>query len=1361
MTPWRRRWRRLRRFVLYGLAVLVILVGVLVAGASQLLPLVREHPAEIADWLSKRSGKAVDFQLGDAIWTRRGPLITLDGLRIGEGKGAIEVGRAQLLVSVYSGLLPGRALTELHLRGLDLKLQESADGRWTLGGFGGGTGSNGDGLGGLQGLGEIRIDGAKLSIDSALTGLHYELERIDARVLALGGRVRFGLSAWHGDSPPLRIAGDLDAALQEGDVYVGGDGLPLPAWLEGLTPAGIGLGAGNADLDLWARLEQRRLVSVRASADVAGLSLYGVDSMALDSGETQPRSGVERLRLDAHWQRETGGWRLDVPQLRMEDGDREFEGESLWLQRRIDGWSAQAARLDVQPLLSIVMLSSRLSPRLREWLYAALPSARVDGLILRCTDDAGCTGQAAVEELATARLRRIPGVDGLAGRLDFDTDGGRFRFGPQRFGFDARGLFRSAQQVEAEGDVMFWRAENGWRIGTDDLGLRTEDVGVRAKGWVELQDDGSRPRVDLYAETAPAPLSAAGQFWVPRKMPEKVIDWLDRALVDGRTGQGRLQIQGDFDEWPFRSPEQGRFEAMVELDDVTLDYQPGDWPPAEHLNGVARFLNEGMEIQIDAEIAGVTVSRATGSISDFRRARLKLDIDGGGSGERLLELLHRSPLEQRYGSQMQGLSIGGEGKVAVALEIPFKSELGEKRVNGRVDLSGADLASTQWGLAFTAASGRVEFSDEGFVASELRVGYQQQPASLSIAVGGFTSVPEHAVEATLRGRFNVDGLLAEDDSTLWLQPYLEGTADTSLFLSVAQGSPVADQSDPDGGGMAATESAGETRLRLRSDMIGVETLLPAPLKKAAPARMPVDLSMDLPATWLDLRLGGLMQLRGHFPDAGGLAGTAVFGGGEAPAADGVDGLHVNGSVAVLDAAGWALLATGEGSGAGLRDVVLDTGQLDLLGRSFADTRLELEIDPDGDSLIRFAGESLDGSVEVPGTELATRGITGRFKRLHWPSADVSQSNSMLSSLPPAAIPALHFGIDDLHFGDAKLGSSRLETYPTPEGLHVEQFETRSDDLTLHASGDWRLIGDSERSSFNLRFTSENVARMLESLGFSSLLEGGQALVEVNGGWAGSPSAFALAKLEGELKLSVGEGRIPDVEPGAGRLLGLVSLTEIPRRLSLDFSDFFKQGFSFNAIKGDFSLDDGNAFTDDLHMDSPAADIHISGRTGLVARDYDQRMEVLPRTSSVLPVVGALAGGPAGAALGAVAQAVLRNPMKQMGRTLYQVSGSWDEPQIDVLEKGPARDSSRRRGRGPSAEEPNANEAAAEEHEPPADGEENPSPSEESPPLESLPSAAESPSSTATPTPAPEPSSTSASATSADADIGSGEPPAEG
>ena len=69
-------------------------------------------------------------------WTRRGPLLKLDGLRIGAGaNAAFTVGDTEMLVSVYAGLLPGQAFSELRLRGLDLTLERAADGRWQVRGL--------------------------------------------------------------------------------------------------------------------------------------------------------------------------------------------------------------------------------------------------------------------------------------------------------------------------------------------------------------------------------------------------------------------------------------------------------------------------------------------------------------------------------------------------------------------------------------------------------------------------------------------------------------------------------------------------------------------------------------------------------------------------------------------------------------------------------------------------------------------------------------------------------------------------------------------------------------------------------------------------------------------------------------------------------------------------------------------------------------------------------------------------------------------------------------------------------------------------------------------------------------------------
>jgi uncharacterized protein YhdP len=71
------------------------------------------------------------------------------------------------------------------------------------------------------------------------------------------------------------------------------------------------------------------------------------------------------------------------------------------------------------------------------------------------------------------------------------------------------------------------------------------------------------------------------------------------------------------------------------------------------------------------------------------------------------------------------------------------------------------------------------------------------------------------------------------------------------------------------------------------------------------------------------------------------------------------------------------------------------------------------------------------------------------------------------------------------------------------------------------------------------------------------------------------------------------------------VFGLLSLQTLPRRLTLDFSDVFKKGLTFDRIKGSFLLERGDAYTTNLYLDGPAARIDISGRTGLAVNDYDQ------------------------------------------------------------------------------------------------------------------------------------------------------------
>lgn len=167
-------------------------------------------------------------------------------------------------------------------------------------------------------------------------------------------------------------------------------------------------------------------------------------------------------------------------------------------------------------------------------------------------------------------------------------------------------------------------------------------------------------------------------------------------------------------------------------------------------------------------------------------------------------------------------------------------------------------------------------------------------------------------------------------------------------------------------------------------------------------------------------------------------------------------------------------------------------------------------------------------------------------------------------------------------------------------------------------------------------------------------------------------AFSWANLNGTLHMQVHKGQLLDIEPKAGRLFGLLSFQSLPRRLSLDFTDLFGKGMAFDRIEGTFDITGGNAFTNDLHLRGPSADVAIAGRTGLAVQDYDQIVTVTPQVTESLPVAGALFG-PVGIGVGAViylAGEIFDSITQGIGDLLqyqYTVTGSWDNPVIEKID----------------------------------------------------------------------------------------------
>ncbi len=82
---------------------------------------------------------------------------------------------------------------------------------------------------------------------------------------------------------------------------------------------------------------------------------------------------------------------------------------------------------------------------------------------------------------------------------------------------------------------------------------------------------------------------------------------------------------------------------------------------------------------------------------------------------------------------------------------------------------------------------------------------------------------------------------------------------------------------------------------------------------------------------------------------------------------------------------------------------------------------------------------------------------------------------------------------------------------------------------------------------------------------------------------------------------------------------------------------------------------------------------ITGRTGLIERDYDQIVQFQPQLSSSLPLIGALSGGPVTGLAVALLQGVLRNigaDVEEASEFRYSLTGTWADPKVQLVDRTP-------------------------------------------------------------------------------------------
>jgi uncharacterized protein YhdP len=273
---------------------------------------------------------------------------------------------------------------------------------------------------------------------------------------------------------------------------------------------------------------------------------------------------------------------------------------------------------------------------------------------------------------------------------------------------------------------------------------------------------------------------------------------------------------------------------------------------------------------------------------------------------------------------------------------------------------------------------------------------------------------------------------------------------------------------------------------------------------------------------------------------------------------------------------------------------------------------------------------------------------------------------------PADLPALDVAAEHFEFRGRWLGRLDLKAQPAGDEWRIDRLDIANGHAQFKSSGGWRRTAAGSITTLALKLDAENLNALFAQFGFGDYLKRGTGSLEGNLAWAGYPYEFALAALAGTLKVDARRGQFAKIETGAGKLLGLLSLQSLPRRAMFDFRDIFNDGFAFERIQGDVKVARGVLLVEDFEISGPSAFVSLTGEVSLPQETQALTMQVVPEVSESLALAATVLGTPVLGLSTLLLSKLLKNPFGKVVAYEYQVTGSWDNPQVTRLSAPPPK-----------------------------------------------------------------------------------------
>ncbi len=1237
----------LAAYFVFGALVLVLRYAV--------LPQIENYRGDIETTLTRALKLPVTIRAIDAGWAGLRPRLAIHDLDIhdAQGRPGLDLGEVRAELAWSSLWHFELRLHNLEIIAPDLDVRRDPVGHFFVAGLEVGAG------GAESGFDQWVLSQDRIVVRDASIRWHDELR--GAPTLALthlnldlqndGGRHRFGLVG----EPPAGMAARLDvrgdvrgsdiARIESwrGQVYAELDYADLAVWRTWVDYP-IDLPRGSGGLRLWLSFADEQATGVAADIRLAGVQLRFARDL--------PQLDLTRLAGRVRAVRRPDGFEIETRHLALATRDGVHVAPTDF---RLDyrapagnrpaGGELETNGLDLNALTALAA-HLPLDAKMREGLATYAPRGRLKDFKLAWNGAAGdlknWRAKGGFEELGVAAADGLPGFSGLTGSVDGDERSGSLTLASGRSSLELPSIFADPRlPFEALSADARWQADaKGIEVQLSRAVFRNRDAAGEASGrYYRAAGTAGPGEIDLAAKLAHAAGNAVWRY-MPLVVNADVRNWLKDAIPAGTADEATLKLKGDLAKFPFRDARDGVFQVKGRFRDATLRYAAG-WPEIRDIAGELLFEGAHMSIQASkGSILGVGIGPVTAEIPDLEAPEEQLAVEGraGGATADFLKFIEASPVGKHIDHFTEDMKAIGNGELRLRLDMPLQ-HVANTKVDGRFRFINDQVVVDPDAPPLTDVNGELHFTGERLDSQKIRAAIYGMPLTVDVA-----TTPDGSVGVKAAGTL-VTRTLGQQLG-LPLFDSLSGSAPWSGTVKVKKKN---------------------AEVHIESSLQGIASSLPEPFNKTTRDAMPLVLDRkQAPGgrSVLTASLGSALKATLiRRSDAGKpVLERGVIAVGTAPRLPD-RGLLLAVQAKRLDLDSWRRMAGGGGRG----DTALPVTQIDLrtdelvaFGRSVAGLRL---VGTQSGGVWKADVKSRDAAGALEWDGQGAGRVSGHLSYLSIPESPPGQKAASFDN--PDEMPAIDLAIDRCVVQGKDLGAVKFKAENARDGYWNATFDVRNDDFTVDGSSRWRPSPNAANTQVDVRLSTKSIERSLGRFGYPEAVKRGNANLEAKLSWSGPPTSINYASLNGSFKFEAFSGQFARLEPGVGRLLGVLSLQSLPRRLTLDFRDVFSEGFAFDGIGGDATVTRGVMQTDNLQIIGPAAKVLMTGTVNLANETQNLKVRVQPALGESI-ATGVLLAHPVAGAAAWVFNKIFGNPFDIAFSYEYAVTGSWADPKVVKL-----------------------------------------------------------------------------------------------